>query len=447
MDFMPLVPFLGESVLECLVLYYMALILAGKKVSPLFIVALSLLTSLFSYAIRSLPLLFGIHTFLQLTFMVIFLNLFFRIPWRVAIIVMVLTGVILGLTEGISVPLFAWFFSYKLEEIISDPLLRIVFALPHLFLLAGLTYIATKRGWRLPLLKRMMVAGKRPEMRFIVQNYLFILCLVQALVLALLNISYFIYSAAVFPSFTLETLALTSSIMLTVSAIVTIVIAGYLFKYAEREARLETELRYIKEMNNLNLKTRVERHDFYNHLTAIYGYLKANQYKQAESYIKTLYENVRQIEDLLGVNPPELGALLSVKQEEAKARGIEFHWQVNIDGGVMPLSPEDLTQLTGNLLDNALEASESGHPGRVDLAITNNKLGLQLKLSNTGIPIPQDFQNNIFAPGYTTKDSSHSGLGLFIIKKIVDRHGGQLELTKPENYQGVEFVIYIPWKG
>jgi len=160
-------------------------------------------------------------------------------------------------------------------------------------------------------------------------------------------------------------------------------------QFVEREARLETELRHVKEMQNLNLKMRVERHDFYNHLTAIYGYLKANQYKQAESYIKTLYESVRQIEDLLGVNPPELGALLSVKQEEASARGIEFSWQVNIENGALPLSPEDLTQLTGNLLDNALDAAASGSSPRVDLVIAGNKLGLQLKVSNTGAPISQ----------------------------------------------------------
>lgn len=262
------------------------------------------------------------------------------------------------------------------------------------------------------------------------RNYLLIiLCLVQALMLVLLNISLYIYMAGVYPSFTLNTLVVTSSVVIIASALATILVAGYLLKLTNREARLEIELRHVREMQNLNLKMQVERHDFYNHLTAIYGYLKANQYKRAEGYIETLYENVRQLNDLMGVNPPELGALLSVKKEEAKAQGIDFHWQVNIENNILPISPEDLTQLTGNLLDNALDAAASSHSPKVELAITSNKLGLQLKVSNTGTPIPEDIWHNMFAAGFTTKNvSQHSGLGLFIIKQIVDHHGGRLDL-------------------
>lgn len=74
----------------------------------------------------------------------------------------------------------------------------------------------------------------------------------------------------------------------------------------------------------MNLKIQVERHDFYNHLTAIYGYLKAGQCLQAESYIENLYQSVRYIKNLLSINPPELATLLSVKQEDAKGKGIEL---------------------------------------------------------------------------------------------------------------------------
>lgn len=211
---------------------------------------------------------------------------------------------------------------------------------------------------------------------------------------------------------------------------------------------MDFKLRHVKEKQSLSLKMRSQHHDFYNHLTAIYGYLKARHYIEAEHYIETLYENVRQIENLMGISPPELGALLSLKLEEAKTRGIEFRWRVNVKHEVLPVSPEELTQLTGNLLDNALDAAASGHPPRIDLTLSTNKLGLMLQVSNTGDPIPQDIQESIFAPGYTTKDGTkHRGLGLYIIKQIIDSCGGQLDLTEPEEYPGVEIVIFIPWKG
>lgn len=247
MDFMPLIPFLCISVLESIVLYYMALTLAGIRKSPLFLVALSVPTSLFSHAVRSLPLPFGIHTFLQVILMVIFLNLFFRLPWLVAVIVMLLASVILGLTEGISIPLLARLFTLNLEHVISDPILRIVFTLPHLALLAGLTLVAARRGWRLPLLERMMKISPWSKGRiFTGRHYLLILCLVQALMLALLNISFYIYVAGVYPSFSLNTLEVTSSVVIIASALATILVAGYLLKLTKRETRLETELYHVR---------------------------------------------------------------------------------------------------------------------------------------------------------------------------------------------------------
>ena len=64
-------------------------------------------------------------------------------------------------------------------------------------------------------------------------------------------------------------------------------------------------------MHNLNLRLQVERHDFYNHLTAIYGYVKEGHYSHAENYIGNLYKTVR--EGLLKINPPELAAIPTVK--------------------------------------------------------------------------------------------------------------------------------------
>ncbi|MFM1651872.1 ATP-binding protein [Brevibacillus sp. B_LB10_24] len=452
MDFMPLIPFLGVSVPESIVLYYLALTLVGKKGSPLFILALSLLTSLFSYFIRSVSMVFGIHSFLQVIGMVMLLNLFFQLSWFTAATVMILASVVLGLAEGVFVPLLAWLFSVNLEEIISNPVLRILFSLPHLLFLLFVTFLVRKQKWRLPFLERLREGNNgvinRGKRQTLSQMSLFALYLVQALMLALLNISFYVYYSDVYPSFTLATLVEISSIVLMVSALATILVAGYLLKAAEREARLQTELRHFREKHKLNLQLQVERHDFYNHLTAMYGYLKVGHYSQAEAYIENVYQTVRHIDSLLKMDPPELAAILSVKQEEAKACGVAFHWRVKTEGNTFPLSPEDLTHLVGNLLDNALDAAKADSSPRVDLTFISNKLGLALNVSNNGHRISQDDWKKFSTAGYTTKDpNQHSGLGLFIIGQIIDRYQGSLKLKEPENYQGVEFEIYIPWEN
>ena len=80
MDVMPLIPFLGVSVPESVVLYYMVLALTKKKESPFVVTILSLLTSIFSFSIRTMPVRFGIHTISQVALMTIFLNLFSDCP-------------------------------------------------------------------------------------------------------------------------------------------------------------------------------------------------------------------------------------------------------------------------------------------------------------------------------------------------------------------------------
>ncbi|WP_019122354.1 ATP-binding protein [Brevibacillus massiliensis] len=452
MDFMPLIPFLGVSVPESVVLYYSALTLAGKKGSPLSILALSLLTSLFSYFVRSVSMVFGIHSFLQVIGMVMILNLLFQLSWFTAATVMILASVVLGLAEGVFVPLLARLFSVNLEEIIFNPVLRILFSLPHLLFLLLLTFLVRKQKWRLPLLERLTEGNngeiKRGKRQTLSQMSLFALYLVQALMLALLNISFYVYYSGVYPSFTLATLVEMSSIVLMVSALATILVAGYLLKVTEREARLQTELRHFREKHKLSLQLQVERHDFYNHHTAMYGYLKVGQYDLAAAYMENLYQTVRHIDSLLKMDPPELAAILNVKQEEAKASGIAFHWRVNTEGSTLPLSPEDLIHLVGNLLDSALDAAKADSSPRVDLTLSSNKLGLALNVSNNGHRISQDDWQNISTAGYTTKDPDrHSGLGLYIIGQIIDRYHGCMELKEPENYQGVEFKIYIPWEN
>lgn len=452
MDFMPLIPFLGVSVPESLTIYYMALTIVGKRESRLFVIMLALLTSLFSYIVRSIPIVFGVHSIMQILAMIVFLILFLKLPLHAAVAAIIITSMILGLSEGIFVPFLAWVLNFDLEQVISDPWLRILFTLPHLLFLAALTYIANKHQWRLPLIMRLM--GKSDseaggaKRQLLSQTCLLALCLVQALMLVLLKISFYIYTSGVYPSLTLDTLVQISGLVLMVAVLATIFVASYLLSATEREAKLTMEVRHIKERHNLNLRLQVERHDFYNHLTAVYGYLKADQHMQAKTYIQSLYKTIQHIESLLKIEPPELAALLSVKQEEAKVGGIDFHWDVNIGGNKLPLSPEDLTHLVGNLLDNALEAAKTNCSPRVDVTIESNMMGLDLKVSNNGKPIPQDVRNNIFAAGYTTKNTNrHSGLGLYIIKQIVDRYNGRLELKEPEGCQVVEFKIHIPWSN
>lgn len=109
-------------------------------------------------------------------------------------------------------------------------------------------------------------------------------------------------------------------------------------------------------------------------------------FRPGRNLIENLYHTVSRIGCLLKIELPELAAIISTKYEEAKTNGIKFYWHVKIQDGSIPLTPEDLTQLTGNFLDNALDAVKANGSPRIDLILVCNKLGLELKVSNNGSP-------------------------------------------------------------
>ena len=433
MEFIPIIPFLVVSIPESLLLFYMITTIAGKKVPLRIFAALAMVTALCSYGIRSLPLEFGFHIVLQFLLMAILVILFLELTIQKAVAAVLFAGIVLGLAEVIVLNyLLVWIFSTDLREILLDPLLRIVFALPHLLLLTGLTYIANKKQWHFPLKK----------------SPIFILALVQAAMLIILMAIFHVYSLEVYHSFTIDILINVGSIVILISVAATMPVAWYLLKVVEREAKIQLELQYATEKNKLNDKILAGRHELYNNITAMYGYVKAGEYEQLKEYIEKKYHSVVHVRRILDIKSSELSSLISVKEGEAFEKGIEFNWRINIRSDTLPLTPDELIQVVGNLLDNAIYAAGEGeNPKKIDMLFECSKLGLDLVVANTGSPIPTDIKDKIFISGYTTKDESkHDGLGLYLVNKVVQRLNGQMELEKPEEYQGVRFVIYIPYK-
>jgi len=99
-----------------------------------------------------------------------------------------------------------------------------------------------------------------------------------------------------------------------------------------------------------------------------------------------------------------------------------------------------ITQVLRNLVTNAIDAMPDG--GMLTLSTTRDQRGVCIKVVDSGLGIPASIKEKIFNPLFTTK-ASGIGLGLSVVREIIEKHGGNIEWTS-EQGKGTEFVISIP---
>lgn len=105
-----------------------------------------------------------------------------------------------------------------------------------------------------------------------------------------------------------------------------------------------------------------------------------------------------------------------------------------------------IQQVLRNLLENAIFACQDDGPVVVELSFVDHQVAsnrrLQLAVSDNGHGVPDDKQEEIFVPFFTTKTKG-TGLGLAISRRIVESHNGRLFVTNAEK-GGALFTLEIP---
>ena len=104
--------------------------------------------------------------------------------------------------------------------------------------------------------------------------------------------------------------------------------------------------------------------------------------------------------------------------------------------------PDELNQVWTNLIHNALQAME--YKGTLTITLEAAGEYQRVVVKDSGHGIPEEIREKIFSPFFTTKKAGEgSGLGLDIVKKIVDKHHGKIEVDSTVG-EGTAFAIYIP---
>jgi len=133
-------------------------------------------------------------------------------------------------------------------------------------------------------------------------------------------------------------------------------------------------------------------------------------------------------------------------RRRANARNIDFFVQSPDDEHNLEADIEQLRQVITNLFDNSLDAigakPRAGKRGRIDLLAQASNGDLQLTWQDNGCGISTDRMPQMFVPFATTKPTGN-GLGLFIIRNIIENHGGSIAVESQEG-RGTKFKIVLP---
>jgi two-component system CheB/CheR fusion protein len=144
---------------------------------------------------------------------------------------------------------------------------------------------------------------------------------------------------------------------------------------------------------------------------------------------------------------PIIEAAIAVVRLAAEAKSIKIQTQLDTTPKAIVGDPIRLQQVVWNLLSNAIKFTPVR--GKIKVTLTYTNVLAQIQVSDTGQGIPADFVPYIFerfrqADGSKTRSNQGLGLGLAIVRHLVELHGGVVEAKSPGVGKGATFTIHLP---
>ncbi len=144
-----------------------------------------------------------------------------------------------------------------------------------------------------------------------------------------------------------------------------------------------------------------------------------------------------------------VGNVVSVHARKAEARGAQISMQIDPQARLHGVAGE-LTQVFSNLVSNALDAMSNGGTVRIEVR-SGGRGGVRIYIDDNGKGILREAGLRLFEPFFTTKNDVGTGLGLWVTKEIVEKHGGRIRFRSRTQgpYRGTLFSITLPseWRA
>lgn len=239
---------------------------------------------------------------------------------------------------------------------------------------------------------------------------------------------------------------------------------------AEQSRLYQAEQQAVREREAL---LAIASHELKNPLAALLGYAHVLQRRMQKNpdtsdrdhqALKTIVAQAerldRMLTDLLDVSrmdngqfvieqsPVDLSTLLHQAFEEARPAAPQH--RIAVEDADLPIivngDAERLLQVFRNLLNNAVKYSPAGGP--IDIRIEYGPSQAHVSIRDEGIGIPDSALPSLFhrfyrAPNGVARSINGFGIGLYVVREIVTRHGGTISLTSAEGV-GTTFTVSLP---
>jgi PAS domain S-box-containing protein len=236
----------------------------------------------------------------------------------------------------------------------------------------------------------------------------------------------------------------------------------------EHSARLQAE--EASQLKDEFLAT--VSHELRTPLNAILGWVRLLRGREMDAAtvgraLATIERNARSqnalIEDILDVSRiitgrlrlqpetinvlPIIEAALDAVRPTAEAKGVQLSTRLSPQIGSVSGDPQRIQQIVWNLLSNAIKFTPKG--GRVEIHLEHSDSQIEITIIDTGVGIQPEFLPYVFdrfrqADSSSTRRYGGLGLGLAIVRHLVELHGGKVSADSQGEGQGATFKVILP---
>ncbi|MBQ9156478.1 MAG: GHKL domain-containing protein [Eubacterium sp.] len=216
-------------------------------------------------------------------------------------------------------------------------------------------------------------------------------------------------------------------------------------KQNEERAQLQQEnnllqleqKRYIQFLNYMN-ETRTLRHDFRQHLRVLDKLSREGQVKELQQYIRGLTEFTGENPERYCANPAA-DAIISYYAALSESKGIHISWTLELPEN-LPIQEQDYCSLIGNLLENAIHATEALPPEKRQIIVVSRMLSPEM----LGLTVENPYEGSIRLnkQGLPRSRRKNGGIGLSSVNATVQKYHGTLDINTKKGKFRVGILLY-----